>query len=252
MSVRRYTGTALRLSRHGLRLAADLLMPRLCVFCGTECSLDERALCIGCERDLPWLGPHCPRCAEPVADASIAAAGCGRCQSSPPPFTIATAALCFTFPVDAAIRALKFHGRQEYVPAFAAILEAKLVNLPVEIDGLLPVPLHWRRQLRRGFNQAIELTAPLARATGIPMIRSIVRVHPTPFQSGLPAPQRRASLARAFAARSRLEARHVLIVDDVMTTGTTARRLAETVLAAGAGAVSVLTLARAGQEGLNA
>lgn len=250
MSWRRYTGAAVRAVRRTGGMAMDLLMPRLCVFCGIECGAGEDHFCAGCERELPWLGPHCPRCAEAMPGTPVPAAGCGKCQVSPPPFTTATAPLRFAFPIDAAIRAMKFQRRLDYVPAFASILVARFGALPADIDALLPVPLHWRRQLRRGFNQAAELSGALGRSTGLPVLGGIRRVRPTPYQSGLGAAERRQSLRSAFAAAQSLEAGHVLIIDDVMTTGTTCRELAQVVLGAGAAMVSVMALARAGQTGL--
>jgi ComF family protein len=250
MSWRLYTGQIVCRVRRAARRVVDELMPRLCVFCGVECAPDEDHICAGCERDLPWLGAHCPRCAEPLPEAPLPAQGCGACQVSPPPFTIVTAPLRYAFPVDAAIRALKFRRRLDYVPAFASILQARFGALPPGIDALLPVPLHWRRQLRRGFNQAAELCAPLAAATGLPTLAGIERVRSTPYQSGLEAVRRRQSLRGAFAVRQPVTSRHVLIIDDVMTTGTTCRELAHAVIGAGALEVSVMALARAGQTGL--
>lgn len=251
MSWRLHSGRVVHQVTRAARKVVAALLPRLCVFCGIECGPGEDRVCAACERDLPWLGPHCPRCAEPLPEALLSAAGCGACQISPPPFTVATAPLRYAFPVDAAIRAVKFHRRLEYVPAFAAILHARFAALPADIDALLPVPLHWRRQLRRGFNQALELCAPLAAATGLPMLESIVRVRSTPYQSGLDAARRRRSLRGAFAVRRPLAARHVLIIDDVMTTGATCGELAHAVIGAGASEVSVMALARAVQAGLN-
>jgi ComF family protein len=117
--------------------------------------------------------------------------------------------------------------------------------LPVDIDALLPMPLHWRRQAMRGFNQAFELSRVLQRRSGLPLLRSIRRVRATAFQSGLAAADRRHNLRNAFRAREAVTAKHVLIVDDVITTGETCARLAAVLIAAGAKKVSALAVARA-------
>ena len=223
--------------------------PRCCVFCGVDCRDDEPYVCDGCSADLPWLGPACPMCAKPLA--VVSAVPCGECQRRPPVFADAAAAFRYVFPVDAAIRRFKFHRRLDYVPAFAAILVALASRYADDVDALLPVPLYWARQFRRGYNQALELCRPLAAATGWPVLNDIRRTRPTSYQSGLPAAERHGNLAGAFVARRSLAARHVLIVDDVMTTGATCAALAAVALEAGAGRVSVLALARA-QPGLNA
>jgi len=114
-----------------------------------------------------------------------------------------------------------------------------------DIDGVLPVPLHWRRRWFRGFNQAHEIAKPVAKKLGVPIVSNVRRKRATPFQSGLSARERAGNLRSAFAVRGELSCEHVLIVDDVITTGTTMRQLARVVLRAGAVRVSALTLARA-------
>lgn len=154
-------------------------------------------------------------------------------------------ALGYSFPVDAAIRRFKFHGRLQYAPAFAEILLHVSNRLPGDVDALLPVPLHRWRHMRRGFNQAVELAAPIARQLGLPLVGNVQRTVATPYQSGLDARQRRRNLKAAFRVRGCIRASHVAIVDDVVTTGATCRQLAAAVLESGAKEVSALALARA-------
>jgi len=218
-------------------------MPVSCVFCGEPDGGSGRYVCDGCAADLVRNAPACRRCALPLAAASDLP--CGACQVRPPPFHTVVAPLVYTYPVDVAIRQFKFHRKLWYAPGFAEILVAAADALPASIDAALPVPLHRLRQVRRGFNQAIELAAPVAQARGLPMIRNVVRRRQTPYQSGLPAAHRRRNLKNAFAVRGRIDARHVLIVDDVLTTGATCRQLALLLKQHGVGSVSVLALARA-------
>ena len=245
MALRIITGSLLRTVRAGIAALERELMPRSCPFCGTELEAFEPACCSGCMADLPWNDHQCPRCAEPLATPSAPGVDCAACQQSPPPFRAAVAPLRYTFPVDAAIRKFKFQRKLHYVPAFGAILASALSALPGEADALLPVPLHWRRHAARGFNQARELCGPIRRQTGLPIIHDVRRVRATQSQSGLRAEARRRNLAAAFAIRGELTSQHVVIVDDVITTGATCRQLANVVLAAGAKRVSVLALARA-------
>lgn len=221
------------------------VMPRRCAFCGVPRRHYEAAICERCANDLPWIGEQCPTCARPLAAKPADGVVCAECQRRPTPFEAAVAPLAFEFPVDAAIRLFKFHRRLHYVDAFGELLCAAAAGMPGDIDALLPVPLHWLRHGMRGFNQAAEICRPLQTTTGLPLVRNVTRSRRTPYQSGLDARERRRNLAGAFAVDGAVPARHVLLVDDVITTGETCSQLARTLRAHGADKVSVLALARA-------
>jgi len=199
-------------------------MPLRCVFCGTRTKAPERYICTGCDDDLP------------------------RIESPPPPmaspFEYDIAPLEYEFPVDAALKALKFKRRLYYAPAFAELLCEAVARLPADIDAVLPVPLHWRRRWIRGFNQAVEIGRPLAKHLGVPLVSNVRRRRATPFQSGLSARERARNLQAAFVVRGSLSHQHVLIIDDVITTGTTMRQVARVVKRAGVTKVSALAVAR--------
>jgi ComF family protein len=115
-------------------------------------------------------------------------------------------------------------------------------------DVIVPMPLHWRKRLERGFNQSELLARVLSRRTGIPVLNALERRKPTAPQAGLTRAQRRSNVAGAFEAsrrRDRIDGRHVLLIDDVLTTGATASACAAVLKRAGARRVTVLTLARA-------
>ena len=208
-----------------LRAFENAVMPLRCVFCGTRTEAPEVHFCAGCDEDLP------------------------RIDSPPPPLSSPLerdiAALAYEFPVDAAIKALKFRRKLFYGPALAELLCRECDPLQGDVDAILPVPLHWRRKWFRGFNQAIEISTPVAKHLGVPIIRNVKRVRATPFQSGLSARERATNLRGAFVVHGQMSWRHVLIVDDITTTGTTVRQLAKTVLKAGIKKTSALVVARA-------
>ena len=202
----------------------DFLAPPTCAFCGLPTAPPETGICGACFADLPWN------------EAPV--------STSPGIFDACIAMLNYSFPVDVAIKALKFSRKLYYAPAFVEVLLTAEALLPPDIDALLPVPLHWRRKTRRGFNQATELAKPVAKVHGLPIVRSVIRQKFTPFQSGLPADERAKNLRAAFTAARAQQYRHVLIIDDVVTTGATVAELAKIILAAGALKVSVLAVAR--------
>ncbi|MDH3304000.1 MAG: ComF family protein [Gammaproteobacteria bacterium] len=228
-----------------LRELDDSIMPLRCVFCGTATEGPERRICSGCRGDLPWMENACARCGAAIAVDLPRGVHCAACQARPPPVLAMVVPLRYEFPVDAGLKALKFGRRLQYAPAFGELLLAEMARLPADIDALLPVPLHWRRQAFRGFNQARELCRPLARHCALPIMTGVSRRRPTPFQSGLAATQRRKNLRRAFLVRKTSGFQHVLIVDDVVTTGETTRQLATALIRGGVKKVSVLAVARA-------
>lgn len=206
-------------------LILDYLAPKSCAFCVTALVQDERSICGGCRDDLPWNEPQV--------------------SPAPEPFDSIIAPLRYDFPIDAAVKALKFNRKLFYLSAFSEILSTVIRRLPDSVDSVLPVPLHWRRKATRGFNQAVELARPVARQLNVPLLHGVYRQRATPYQSGLHAAERLKNLRHAFATRGAVSARHALIVDDVMTTGTTVHQLRKLLQANGVEKVSVLVLARA-------
>jgi len=218
----------------------EVIAPGRCAFCAARADV----MCDRCEALLPRLVRACGRCALPMPSGKL----CGRCQQRPPAFDIAAAACHYRFPVDTAIKALKFRRQLFYVPAFVALLAPLLDHRFDGCDGLVPVPLHRWRQAARGFNQAAELARGLAATTGLPVSESLRRLRPTPPQSGLTAEQRRRNLRGAFAVAGAMRLRFPLIVDDVITTGHTCDELSRVLLAAGAERVGVVAVARAEEQ----
>ena len=245
MGVRRFLLPPWQLACRSARALEFAVMPRCCVFCGSGRRHDESSICPGCVNDLPWIREQCRGCARPLVTTPGPGIVCAGCQDRPPPFEAAAAPLAFEFPVDAAIRMFKFHRKLHYADAFGDILCGSLAELPGDIDALLPVPLHWLRHGVRGFNQAAEICRPLQKSSGLPLVRNVSRRRRTPYQSGLGARERRRNLAGAFEVQGDIRADHVLVVDDVITTGETCAQLARELLAHGAQKVSVLAVARA-------
>ncbi|MHA6495077.1 phosphoribosyltransferase family protein [Pseudomonas borbori] len=211
------------------------------------------AICTSCEAELPWLGGHCQVCALPLPVTGIR---CGACQTKPPRFQRVEAPWCYAFPVDSLITRFKHQAKWPLGRLLGELLSQHLRHafdegLP-RPDVLLPVPLANRRQRERGFNQAQLLAQWLSEQLALPVqCHWLKRVLDTPAQQQLNAATRKRNLRNAFALapESRVAGLHVALVDDVLTTGTTAEALARQLIQAGAARVDVYCLARTPKPG---
>lgn len=223
-----------------LRLLFHPVFP--CLLCGADTD-SPAGLCLPCQADLPRIAHPCPRCGEALATTT--GLPCGRCLKHPPPFDELVAALAWETPVPGFVGALKFRERLPAARLLGHLLAAAVADRP-RPDLLIPVPLHGRRLRRRGFNQAMEIARFTARCLDLPLLPTALRRNrPTPPQQHLDARQRRRNLRGAFELARPLPARHVAIVDDVVTTGSTVGEIARLLKRAGAERVVVWTAARA-------
>jgi ComF family protein len=216
----------------------DTLLPRACLLCGDR---SQASLCDGCATDLPRLaGPLCPVCATPLAAPAPA---CGACLQSPPAFDATLAPLRYGFPVDRLIQSLKYSCRLASADFFA---QSMLAGTHPEGALLMPVPLSRQRLRERGFNQALEIARPLARALALPLdATTLTRPRDTLPQSRLPWRARKGNVRHAFECNRDLSGIAVIVVDDVMTTGATLDAVARTLKDHGAARVTNWVAARA-------
>lgn len=204
----------------------------------------NRCLCRDCLHDLPWLGHACHRCALPLPPDSDGS-HCSDCLRQPPPWQAASALFCYEFPIDRLVAALKYHGRLALADCFGTLL-AERCPPDRHIDLLLPVPLHERRLRQRGYHQTALLAGVMSRQLAIPADRhGLRRVRDTAMQKTLNPQARLDNLRDAFVWQGQdLTGRHILLIDDVMTTGATLHAICPMLLAAGAATIDVALLAR--------
>jgi ComF family protein len=171
---------------------------------------------------------------------------CALCRSEARGFDAAYSYGAYDGALRQLIHLLKYHRIRPLAGALAVHL-ATAYPLEQRFDAIVPMPLHWFRFWRRGFNQAALLAKELGRRRGLPVLQAVRRKRATSSQAGLSGARRRANVRGAFAPSGRrsLEGMRVLLVDDVMTTGATASACALALKSAGAAYVAVLTLARA-------
>jgi len=232
----------------------DLLFPPRCVLCGQPvvplaAPAPRQPVCPGCTADLPWLEDPERRLPWPAGSPAVA-------PDVVPGALVAWSALNYEYPADRLVALAKFGRRLPVARALGELLALRCPELPAPPEAVVPVPLHWRREAWRGFNQAEEIARVLCAAQGWLLRPDLCRRRrPTPAQSGLGAGARRLNLDEAFALRkgARLARfRHVLVVDDVLTTGATGLAVAGLFRSAGVPDVRLWTVARAPPPGLPA
>lgn len=226
----------------------EWLLPPTCVLCGQRGHAGQD-ICQGCVSDLPVTGIACRCCALPLAQGQV----CGTCLKRTPAYDRTRAAFLYRPPLDHLLRGLKFQ-RHLHVARVLGILMADRLADGLDADHLpdllLPVPLHPQRLRERGYNQALELARPLAAALGVALEPTACRrQRATPPQAGLDAAARRRNLRQAFVAERVVAGRRVAVVDDVMTTGSTAEAVANALRRAGAREVEIWVCARVPEPG---
>lgn len=234
---------------------AELLFPRTCAACGRPMGEDSAGLhlCWDCRGRIEYQGGRifCDRCGRSFEGVLPMPFLCGACRARPPSYDAARSAAHFRDPVRTLLLDFKYHGATWLCTDLADLLEACVrTHFPeASFEAVCPVPLHPRRRRERGYNQAELLARALSRRLGVPCFPDALRRRRyTGTQTRLDAARRRANLRDAFAPNPVtgpwLEGRSLLLVDDVMTTGTTVGEAARALKAGGVRAVRVVTVAR--------
>jgi len=241
-----------------LRAALNALMPPRCPVTG------EAVAAPGDLDPAGWASLHfiedpvCPHCGVPFAADYGEAVICPSCIAAPPVFDRARAAIVFNDEGAPLVSAFKFSDRTELAALFAKWMARAGKDLIGPETLLVPVPLHWRRLAARRFNQSALLAGAIGAAAGAAVaLRALERIRATPPQRQTPsAAARQRNVAGAFAARREyaqaLKGAHVVLIDDVLTSGATMNACARALKHAGAARVDALVLARVVKGGVGA
>ena len=245
------------------------LLPAFCTLCGSPLpQLSSVPICNACWTEFPvQSGPSCACCGDTLAAPALSsgppvgtssAALCRPCRLAPPPFVRAVAYGLYQDRMKQAIHALKYDRLHPAARRLGRMLAEAIAQLAAEAPAemlVVPVPLHRSKNAQRGFNQARSLAAhalgflrkthPEWRLTLAPS--TLMRLRATESQAGLTFRQRRLNVRGAFTVSdpSAVAGKHILVIDDIFTTGATARAAAQALARAGAASVWVATLARA-------
>lgn len=224
--------------------------PRRCRLCHTELPAGQ-LLCTACHAALPHQAHACPRCALPLDDRIPAGRLCGECLADPPPFDRVIAPYRYRDPLNDLVSRFKYHRGLSDGRLLAHLLGKHVERTGLKVELLLPMPLHAARLRQRGFNQAAEMTRVLSRLTSLPWRTDIL------LRSKAGASQREASKRdRLRNVRSAFQCSsgkglptRVAVIDDVITTGATARAAAACLKKAGVQWVEIWAVARTPRPG---
>lgn len=241
----------LRCLQKEFQTCVDLLLPAACPWCNSLLPAGSTAadICPACQQGVQPLPPsHCPCCAQPHTTRSNTPHYCEDCLRSPPDFSRVHVVGCHTGTLKDAIHSFKYRDNPALNISLGKLMIATLsaVSEGFQPDLVVPVPLHPRRLRQRGYHQALELARPVARHLHAPLdIHVLQRIKPTAPQQGQNATDRQRNLRNAFATGRALSGERILLIDDVMTTATTARECARVLMTNNAEEVQVAVLGRA-------
>ena len=231
-----------------LRAVLDVALPQLCAACREP--VEGRGLCPSCWSKLSFITrPYCERLGIPFVYDPGPGVLSMQAIADPPAYNRARAAVRFDQISRVLVHALKYGDRLDLAPMMGRWVSHAGRELLAEADALVPVPLHWRRQWSRRFNQSAMLAAAISAESGVPIAaQALKRVKATAQQVGLSRSERATNVQGAFKVlaegRAAVAGRRLILVDDVLTSGATVEGCARALLRAGAANVDVLTFAR--------
>lgn len=242
------TGRIIKLMN--FHLIENWLFTTQCLLCQDTVKTGKN-LCVKCIEELPWNHVACKQCANPFDPVYIDEGKeivCGNCLSTPLPFYESHAAFIYHPPIAPLITQLKFSQNllcgSVLSELLLTFLQKKYQTKPWP-QAIIPVPLHPKRLMERGYNQATELAKPLAKALKIPLYLDICqRVKQTTTQTAISEKERYMNLKHAFAVIKPLKLKHIAIVDDVLTTGSTSTTLAKALKKSGVAQIDVWVVAK--------
>lgn len=233
--------------RHYLKKLSNWLLPYSCILCSNN-SGRYQDLCEQCLQTLPVPTTCCQKCALPLF-ATQSTDLCGECLKHPPAYDRIHALYLYQMPLPKLILELKFNHALVIANVLGELMADKIENtwyknkpLP---DLIIPIPLHRKRLKERGFNQALEIARPIAKAIQRPLnLTGCQRIKPTEPQATLPAEKRKMNIKEAFVIKHDFKGLRVAILDDVLTTGNTINEFCKTLKQQGVATMDVWCCAR--------
>lgn len=223
-----------------LKSVLPTLMNKTCELC-LEQNLNAEFICASCEASLPLVKHHCLICAIPLRSDTF----CGQCLQHKPAFDYSHSSFNYAAPIDKWLHNLKNQRRAEWAQKLASLMLKHQPHSLAEVDAFTFVPSTRWSLMKRGFNPAELIARELAKTLNKPVIAQLVKRSHGSEQKELNRQQRITNVSQHFYATSKkLNGEHVLLIEDVMTTGSTAHTMASILKASGASQVGIWCLAR--------
>lgn len=213
-----------------LDFLVDFIFPKLCMHCSDALSSGSNLLCPSCFSLLQLIDPlsSCPRCFS--EDYQVGTSFCPKCHKNPPLFLVAAATFDYQGPAESLVKKLKYHDKPYLAESLASFMVMQLFKLKWPIpDCIVPVPISKARLISRGYNQSLLLAKEIGRHLNRPVLESLGRKSGDYSQASLGYQQRKTLSGNSiYLTRNQgLQDKKILLVDDVMTTGSTLRKCAE-------------------------
>ncbi len=220
-----------------------------CILCGEKCNkiktFERTLLCTACTKDLPLIENPCHVCGIPLPSKNSTTT-CGRCLNTAPYYQKSTIPLQYEFPVTILVKQLKYNDKLLFSELLSQLLIENIQqnSNPVP-EVIIPVPLHPYRLIKRGFNQSELIAKKLSKKLEIPVdLKSCKRIKNTLHQTNFTIKERKKNIRNAFSINECFSAKHIAIVDDVVTTGSTANELARMFQKSGTEQIEIWACAR--------
>ena len=227
-----------------IQTVLSYILPPHCILCGDK-GVKNRDLCDPCYGELPKNSPRCYQCASDFGKSNSIGL-CPNCLANPPAFDETFAPFLHHRAIRYLILQLKFHHHYPSARLLGDLVADYLEKTAELPDCIIPIPLHKNRYQERGFNQSIEIARIVANRLKLPLdSHSCIRHRDTAHQVGLTGEQRNENIKNAFSILPTFNVKHVAIIDDVMTTGSTVHELALALKMAGCQRVQVWVCAKA-------
>jgi ComF family protein len=235
-------------ARAALRLVLDFALPPLCPSCREPLN-DGAGLCAPCWSKLSFIEPpYCARLGIPFVYDPGPGLLSMEAISNPPAYDRARAAVRYDDIARTLVQGFKYSDRLELAPMMGRWMARAGRELLADADALVPVPLHWRRQWTRRFNQSAALAGAISAICNVPVAHGLKRVRATPQQVGRSKTERADNVQGAFRVpaehKADIAGRRVVLIDDVLTSGATVDACSRALLRAGAAHIDVLVFAR--------
>jgi ComF family protein len=228
--------------------ALDLVLPAVCMACGRD-DISDGGLCEACNIKLLALvsAPYCGRCGSGLPAGQIVRENCPSCPATLGRFESVIRLGSYAEPLRSVVRGMKYHRQEALRRRLGSLLAAAVrTRAPKPPDLVLSVPMHWRRRLSRGYDHARVLAVTLASELQLPLGHELIRTRYTPPQAHLSRSVRLQNVRGSFDVQGKitLAGAHVLLVDDVTTTGATADEASRVLLKAGVSSVTLAVIAK--------